>query len=282
MTGLMTRLALRAYPPLFRERYGAELETLVADTGGGPRTAANLFAGALLAWMRPVLPTALEERRRRRLQASVATTWVAWCAGFLVAPSANRALLDPPVPEMGTDAHALLQVAQWAMVAGWLLVLVAGVPLGLRVVVSAFRDRNRRTLRPLWTPVVLLLIEAAGMGLLLVLRGDDTQQPTTAFMAVFALWTAAFSVLVVTGGLGPALALTRHRPDATSLRLPGLLALGVAVALAITTVTSLGAVAATAQWGPFTLPVLVVASGASVVALTTSLRGAAVAVVRGV
>jgi MFS family permease len=280
MKGFATRLALRAYPPSFRERYGAELETLVADTGTGPRTVANLLAGALLAWVRPVLPVEPSERRRRRLQASVATTWVVWCAGFLVAPSANRALLDPPVPGAGAVVQALLQVAQWSMIAGWILVLIAGIPLGLRVVVSAFRSRDRKTLRPLWMPVILLLIEAAGMGLLVALRGDEAWQPSASFLVVFLLWTVGFAALVVTGGLGPAIALTRHRPDTASLRWPGLLALGVAVALTITTGASVGAVAATAVWGPFTVAVLVVASGASVAALTTSLRGMPVMLAR--
>lgn len=278
MSGLATRWALRVYPPSFRDRYGAELETLVADTGTGPGTVTNLLAGALLAWLRPVLPAEPGERRRRRLQASVATTWVAWCAGFLVAPSANRALLDPPVPGAGSAVRALLQISQWAMVAGWVLVLIAGIPLGLRVVTSAFRSRDRKTLRPLWTPVALLLTESAGFGLLAALRGDEAQRPSTSFLVVFLLWTIGFGALVVTGGLGPALALTRHRPDAASLRWPGLLALGVAVAVTITTATSLGAIAATALWGPFTILAVVVASGASVVALTTSVRGAAVAV----
>lgn len=280
MTDLATRLALRTYPPSFRERYGAELETLVVDTGTGPRTVLNLLAGSIAAWLRPVLPIEPGERRRRRLQASVATTWVAWCAGFLIAPSANRALLDPPVPGANTAVRTLLHVAQWSMVAGWVLVLIGGVPLGLRVIVSAFRGRETKTLRPLWTPVILLVAEAAGAGLLVALRGDDAQQPSTAFTIIFLLWTIGFGLLVVTGGLGPAAALTRHRPDTTALRLPGLLAIGVAIALATTTVTSLAAVTVATSPALFTIPALVVASGASLVALTTSLRGATVAVGR--
>jgi MFS family permease len=275
MTNLGARLALRVYPPSFRDRYGAELEALVEDTGSGPLTVANLLWGALRAWLRPVLPN--EPGERRRLQASVATTWVAWCAGFLVSPATNRALLDAPVPGATTGVRFLLHVAQLAMALGWLLVLLAGVPLGLRVVLAAFRARDHRTLRPLWTPVALLVIEAMGAGLLVLLRGDMSTQPSGAFILVALLWTLGFGALVVTGAAGPALALTRARPRREVLWLPALLAVLLAIALSVASAACLVAVAAADVTGPFTVPIVVLALGASTVALVTSLRGATAA-----
>jgi hypothetical protein len=271
MTNVGTRLALRVYPPSFRERYGAELEALVEDTGSGPLTVANLLWGALRAWLRPVLPK--EPGERRRLQASVSTTWVAWCAGFLVSPATNWALLDDPVPGATAGVRLLLQVAQIAMVLGWLLVLLAGVPLGLRVALTAFRTRDHRSLRPLWTPVALLVVEAIGAGLLVLLRGDVSTQPTRAFLMLGLLWTLGFGALVLTGAAGPALALTRARPRREFLRLPALLGVLVAVALSVASTACLAAVTAAHAAVPLPVPI-VVALGASVVALVTSARGA--------
>ena len=70
----LTSLALRAYPPSFRARYGAEMAALMEDLPTSARTTANLFGGAVRAWVRPSFTgrTALPQR----LQASAATTWV--------------------------------------------------------------------------------------------------------------------------------------------------------------------------------------------------------------
>ena len=130
-------LALRAYPPSFRARYGAEMAALVQDVGPSRRTAADLWRGAARAWLRPSFSGA--DARRQRLQASVATTWVAWCAGFLVAPAVNRWLLDPPQRGATSGVRTLLDVAQWLWFAGWVAALLGAAPLVARSVLPALR-----------------------------------------------------------------------------------------------------------------------------------------------
>ncbi|MBN9620136.1 MAG: hypothetical protein J0H43_10470, partial [Actinobacteria bacterium] len=80
----LTAAALRAYPPSFRERYGPELTALVEDLPTTPRNTVDLLVGAARAWLRPRFGA---DGRRGRLQATLATTWLAWCAGFLAAPA---------------------------------------------------------------------------------------------------------------------------------------------------------------------------------------------------
>lgn len=279
--GWASRLALRAYPPTFRERYGAELATLVddveAERGSRLRDVVDLVDGAVRAWLRPALPTAPSEARRRRLQASVATTWVAWCAGFMVAPTVNRAVLDPPLPGVSMVARRLLEVAQVTMFVGWGLALLAGAPLGLRVVALAARGRDRAVLGRVAPAVALLAVETAGFGALWLLRRGHPAvwpRPSAVFVVVGVVWLAGFCALVAAGGIGLAAALAAARPPAEWLRVPALLALPVAAALAGTAMASAGAVlltgGATGYFGAVpTLTALV----ASVVGVTSAARG---------
>jgi hypothetical protein len=54
----MTAL-LRFYPPAWRDRYGEEMEALLAQTGAGPRWRLDLARGALDAWLHPARPSAV-------------------------------------------------------------------------------------------------------------------------------------------------------------------------------------------------------------------------------
>src|SRR5690242_7077585 len=110
-------LAIKAYPPSFRDRYGDELRALVDDLPSSSRATADLVRGAARAWLRPSLTG--PDARRRRLQATLATTWVAWCAGFLAAPAINRALLDPPTHGTTAFVRDMLDVAQALFFSGW-------------------------------------------------------------------------------------------------------------------------------------------------------------------
>ncbi|MCA2226263.1 hypothetical protein [Nonomuraea aurantiaca] len=78
MSGLVARVVMACHPPWFRERYGEELAALVEETGGGPRVLLDLAAGAVRAWLRPALSGDPAARVRRRMQATLATTWIAW------------------------------------------------------------------------------------------------------------------------------------------------------------------------------------------------------------
>ena len=60
------RWALRCYPPVFRKRYGAELDQLAADVRASN---ANLLWGAAQAWVRPVFSGSVADDDCRRRSA---------------------------------------------------------------------------------------------------------------------------------------------------------------------------------------------------------------------
>lgn len=272
----MSRLALRAYPPSFRARYGAELAALTEDLGPGPRTSADLWLGAARAWLRPVFTG--PDAGRARLQATVATTWVAWCAGFLIAPTVDRAILDPPLPGVDPSVHPLLNAANTLFGVGWLLVALATVPLVVRAVWPALRRRDWAALRPLLPTAVLGVLAALGLGALAVLRGPSPADPSVWWRVLAVLWAVCFAGFVVALGFGPAASLVRLEVSRPNLRLPAVLAVALAVVLTLLTAAAALAAATAGDGAMFgsRAPVyvgLVVAGLASLVAVVSAARG---------
>jgi hypothetical protein len=279
--------ALGCYPPSFRERYGAEIHGLVEDTDVGARTVADLIVGAARAWRRAVVPAQGPDRARRRLQATAATTWACWCAGFLVTPAINRALLDPTPAHTPSGVQALLNTALAVIAVSAALVVVAAFPV-LRVLLAAVRRRETSIIRPLFVPVALVAVVALGLAGLAAWRRTYppiAQNPhfSGLFIGALAVWALAFVLALVAAGLGPALATTRAAPPLAALRLPGLLALPIAVLLTLATAvsaTAVGLMLRTARAdgvGPgalaLTAAVVLCAGVASAVAVTTASRG---------
>lgn len=272
MTSL-TRLALRAYPPSFRARYGEELAALVEDLPASGRTSADLFRGAARAWVRPAVA-----EPGRRLQATLATTWVAWCAGFLVAPAINRALLDPPSAGTSAGVRGLLNAAYALFFAGWAFVLIGAAVLGFRALVPAVRSRSWAALRPLLPAVLLGAAEALGLLWLALAHVGRAAHPSGAAIAGVALWGIGFLAFVCSLGIGPAVTLGRLATDAPVLRSAARLTLPVALVLAALTGCSLAATvmagdAALVGSGVPVAAALAVACLASLVALVSSGRG---------
>jgi hypothetical protein len=280
-------LALSWYPPSFRERYGAELRGLVQDTEVRPRTVLDLIGGAARAWSRAVVPAEGAERVRRRLQATVATTWVCWCAGFLVTPAINRALLDPEPVHVPSGVLPLLNASLVAIAVSAALIVIASVPV-LRVFLAAARRGEWPIIRPVLVAALAVVVDLLGLAGLVAWRRTYpplAQNPhfSGLFVSALVVWTLGFVCTLVAAGVGPALATTRAAPPARTLRLPGLLALPVAALLALATAASTAAVVLmlrTAHPAGVAAPglifvglVLVTAIGASVGALTTALRG---------
>jgi len=273
---------VRLYPPSFRERYGSELTALVEDLGPNRLVATDLLLGAVIAWLRPAASGQTAERRRRRLQASIATTWVAWCAGFLVAPTVTRMLDDPPVPNMTPLANHLLAISQVSWWIGGLVLLTATVPLALRSLPAALRARDRHVIAPLVPAIALCLAELGGVGAILLMRPSSPpawSHPSAAFVGTLFAEGIGFFAFVLAAGLGPAISLTRAKPPARHMRLPAVLGTVVAAALAVTTVTSLGAVLLT-QAAPLSILAVAVAGVSTLVALTSSTRGLKAVVAR--
>lgn len=273
---LAVRLALRAYPPSFRDRYGGELEALVDDLPASAATVPDLLVGAARSWLRPSFAGA--DGARRRLQATAATTWVAWCAGFLIAPAVNRALMDPPVAGANATVRSLLDIAQFLFFVGWAVVLLGAVPLVAGALIPAVRARQWARLRSLVPALVLGAIEAAGFVTLVQLRSGVSSTPSTPVLVLAGLWLFGFVLFVCCLGAGPALAVERLNPRAGLLRIPVALAVPVALTLAAITGCSLAAavLAGDPSIAGSAVPVvgaLVVACVASVVALVSSGRG---------
>ena len=269
----MSTWPLRLYPPSFRARYGAELAALVEDMGG--KQAWDLLRGAARAWVRPSFTGADAARRRR--QATAATVWAAWCAGFLVAPAVDRALLDPPAPGV---PRALLVAGQVLFAIGWVLALAGALPLVLRCLVPALRAREWRAVRPLLPGAVLAAATAAAFGL--VAYGAHRAPPGPGSPALVAGLGVSLALLVgsvAAIGLGPAVALGRLAPASRLLRVPAVVSAPLAVVLVALAAVSVAAVAVSgwplAGFAVVVTPLaLVVACAAAVVAAVSALRGA--------
>jgi hypothetical protein len=268
------RLLLACYPPSFRERYGAELDALVEETGAGPQVCWDVAVGAAAAWLRPAFTGEPSERVRRRMQAGLSTIWVAWCAGVLAVPVVARALLDPPVPGATGTVRMLVSVAWLVLLAGGAVATGCALMLARRVLVPALRSGQRRVWRPLLPAVALLALElVAAEGVWLLRRGHPVvwPHPSAAFLAVLLAWLVGLLALAVVGAAGPPVALRRARPSIRALRLPGVLAIGVTAALIALAVVQAAAVLL-AGYGPVAFGGAAVAVLAAVGALVSTWR----------
>ncbi|GIH67122.1 hypothetical protein [Microbispora siamensis] len=226
MSGL-AGVVLACYPPWFRERYGEELAALVEETDGGPRVTLDLALGAARAWLRPALAGDSAARVRRRMQATLATTWVAWCAGISSVPMLDRLLLDPPPPGTPHVVGVLMSVSWVLVLAGCLVAVAAALLLTLSVLVPA---RDGRLVAPLLPGGVLAGVEAVG-GLMLA----QPHRHSAGFLAGVLAWVGGLALTGLAAAAGPVVTLCRARPSAVAMRRP------VRLAVAVTAV--LGAVA---------------------------------------
>jgi hypothetical protein len=227
------RVLLACYPPSFRDRYGAELAALVEETGAGPRVCWDVAVGAAAAWLRPAFTGEPAERIRRRVQAGLSVTWVAWCAGMSSVPVVAEALLDPPSPGATGAVRALVSGSWWVVLVGGAVAAAGALLLARRVLVPALRSGRRRVWRPLLPAVGLLVVESLGAGGVWLLRRGHPAvwpHPSAAFVAVLLAWLAGLGALAVAGAAGPPVALRRARPPARDLRLPGVTAVAVTAA----------------------------------------------------
>jgi len=267
--------ALRAYPPSFRDRYGDELAALTEDVPPSWRHTISLYSGAARAWLRPAFTG--PESTRTRLQASVSTVWVAWCAGFLLTPATVKALLDPPGAGVDATVRRLVALSIVAFAAGLAVVLVGATLLVWQALVPALRARRWSVLRPLLPAVALAVIEFAGL-VALVSVSHDVWRPAPIAVAFGSAWLVGLLALLVATGFGPSVTIRRLHPEAAVLRAPTMLAALLALCLAVLTASSAAAVliAGDARLISSFAPVAaVVAVGviASSTALVSSARG---------
>ncbi|HEY8753640.1 MAG TPA: hypothetical protein VIM40_08360 [Arthrobacter sp.] len=271
----LAKLALRAYPPSFRTRYGDELAALVEEMPESAHTTADLFGGALRAWVRPSFSG--PDGVRLRLQATISTTWIAWCAGFLIVPALNKALLDPPGPDAAAAVRGLMYAATTLLLVGWAIALVGGGILVVRAVMPALRSQGRKVLCPLIPATILAVVLALGFVALESIR-PEVGRPPAVLAWVFFGWLIALVVFVGCLGVGPTVSLRRLDARISTLRVPVFLSSGLA--LVLTAMSACGLIAVflgrDATLLSSVLPVIIVlliSVIASVVALASSARG---------
>lgn len=254
MTTRAQRWALRAYPPVFRERYGDELAQLVEDAGRrGPAVTADLLVGALRAWAGPAYSGDPAERRRLRLLSSVSTVWVGFCLVLCGTVGTLRLLEDPPAPGFDPSSGAWAWAHDVAAAALWLslaLVVAAAVPLGVRAL------RIRAVRRVVLGPVVALALLGAGFEALASARrampaSDCCTALPTWYLAGAAAWLLASAGVAAWWTVAMPVALRRAAPSADRLR-PAAWVSAAVVPLLLVPAVLVSVVAAThgAAWGP--------------------------------
>ena len=245
------RCLLRAYPPSFRDRYGAELAQLVQDLDRPGRV--DLLRGVARAWMAPPIGCDATDRARRQLAATLGTTWVAWCVAGLLLPFVDRWLHDPllatPVNSAAGPRH-LLAAADVSFAVGALALVLGAAWLGARVALPVLR-RRPRTFAPLLLPGGLLVFEVcAGVLLSVLARGhtDGWAHPSVAFLLTLAVGILGAGLLVAMAGWAPPVVLRRLRPSSTDLVIGAAIAAVAAGALVVVLVlVELAAVSAGAS-----------------------------------
>jgi hypothetical protein len=241
---LLARLALRLYPPAWRERYAAEVRTVLDDSGGGTAAALSLAWRALPAWLWP--PSHLHDRDAR-MRSALGTVLV---AGAMLT---GVGLVFAQLTQLqGYDAHGnLLVIGAYALFDTALAVAalagaVAAVPLWLVMLRRARREHRAAETAYLLAPVVIPPAYMALVATVARLLGgpNGVSAPVFLLVALAGLAAAALS------SAGPILALRRLRPRGPAVRLAvraGSVATG---AIVVAGAASVVAVAGLAYWVP--------------------------------
>jgi hypothetical protein len=215
--GRRVRILVALFPPAWRVRYADEFGALLADTGTGASAMLDVMAAALGAWLRP--PARLHDRAGR-MRATLGVTVCAWTV--LAAGAVLFAKVSTDGAAYGSGrGRGWYDVFVGGACVSVLAISVAWLPL---VVAIARRARQHgRVAALLAAPVVLplaFLVAAAAVAA----WARSSAPPGAGVAAPVFVLLAAFGVATAAGcGAGPALALTRSRPD-------GPLQLAVAVA----------------------------------------------------
>ncbi len=172
-TGGLPALALAAYPPRWRARYGDELDLLVSDLRDHGRRpvpmAFDLLCGAAAAWCRVGRGSAMSERSRNAL-ITVLWSWAAYgvTAAFFghdlgIYPdrgtAARLAAAHPAIPDA---YHVLIGVG----VAGIAATVAAAVPFAFEAARQARANRQNTTFALMAVPVLSAGVWLAGWQLL--------------------------------------------------------------------------------------------------------------------
>jgi hypothetical protein len=260
-------MALACYPPSWKERYGAELADLARDGD-----TLDLLVGAARAWLHPVGERTSQARRL----SAISTVHVSWCVAYIAGVGYLKAVNDPAVPGLTSGAsQPLWAVAKATFFGAWLVLLITGTALLLRIGIPAARRRDWHVLRPMLPATVLLVLV---LGTIPALGAYGSSTP--AGVMVILGWLGLGLGLVVAGAIGPVIALRRSELATSPLRLPLVAAALVTVlagALAIATSVQAGVLSSgqsaynlVLMWG--SVAVLVGSASTSAVSMARALR----------
>jgi hypothetical protein len=234
----LARAALALYPPSWRERYAAEVEALIEDSGGSIGAAASLAARAIPVWLDP--PRQLHDHDGR-MRASLATVLAAWSA------LTGIALVFVQLTQLQGFAPATHPVVGWsyavfdvALASSLVIAVAGGLPLWWQMLRQARRERCRRAAAALTLAVAApAAVVAAAAIALKVVHHPEGSGPW---------WFVTFAVIgFVAAGIaagGPITALRALRPAGPAVRRATM-----AAALAASTVILAGLASAVAATG---------------------------------
>lgn len=241
-TPRIRKLILALYPVRFRDRYGAELETVVGDCGSGWRVTLDVALSAIKARLNPDLITSRTEGRRQRLETTTSTVFAVWVWSTLAVALFARAVDDQPVPGLRSWGWSAYVVGNVIFTLSATVILIVGFAYWLRVVIPAVRTRNRTTLLPAFLPVAVVVVWLAATGLLAIAtnhiqpgnyRHIAAQGPNSAegwaVLAVYAAFTVA-CVSVCSASVRRAL--RKSQLPQQNLTVSSLVAVNASVALA--------------------------------------------------
>jgi hypothetical protein len=212
------RVLIAAYPKRFRERYGEEIEAILAGTreSHSVRETIDLARGVCRAWLSPECGTATE-RRRDRVQTAIAAMLFAWCVSVCAAAAFARGVDDQPVPGLRAWGWASFAVGQVIFECGAIVAGVVGFYYWCRVIGRAVKSRDRSVLIAASLPVPIV---AAWLGVtaLVAFYGrtvvHHSGPPGTMTQAVFVAY-----VLVTLVAVGACWATVVRALDGASLTL---------------------------------------------------------------
>ena len=223
---LLARIALKLYPPAWRERYQTEVKAMLDDSGGGPRAALSLAWRALPAWIWP--PSHLHDRDGRT-RSALGTLLVAGSmlagVGLVFAQLTQLQGFDARGNPLVIGAYVVFDAA---MAIAALAGAIGALPLWLVMLRRARREHRTKETAYLLAPLV---IPPAYLGLLAtaarLFAGPNGVSQGLFFVVTLVGFGAAGLCCA-----GPILALRRLKPRGPAVRLAmrtGIVAAGAIV-----------------------------------------------------
>ena len=283
------RLALRLYPPAWRDRFGAEFGALLDETRATPSVLFDVLVAAVDAHLHPTGPRRRWPLMIERLRSSELVVFASWVVFVVAGLAFQRMTEGAPFPAIGADQPAV----GWtylAVVAGAVVslcsVIFASLPIALSIARTAIATRRWRHVGLLAVPPVALAIWVGLTAVLLALI--DPPASDVARIALFLVWVGAFAIAAVASTVAVSAAALEAEVDATLYQraaLPAALtaaAMLVCVGSVVAWGVALGLAAPSAFWGNegilgsstvlAWLAVVVVMAGATAIAIRAATR----------